>query len=144
MILNYILIENCIFCNVTGAIRDSGRRTWGRSGIGRGWGKIFEKEMYLVGSTSIGQKSGPSVNRVFKLSISRIMTFWAQIWIRLDITFPMVKKYLNISEMAQSYGQITGFSKRAILNKQHSRSFSDSCVWTTNSSYLFVVVGRIL
>ena len=84
MILNYILIENNIFCNVLGPIRDSGRRTWGRSGIGGGWGKIFEKKMYLVGSTSIGQKSGPPVNRVFRWSILRITTFWAQIWNRSD------------------------------------------------------------
>ena len=42
------------------------------------------KQMYLVGSTSIGQKSGPPVNRVFRWSISRITTFWAQIWNRSD------------------------------------------------------------
>ena len=40
--------------------------------------------MYLVGSTSIGQKSGPPVNRIFRWSISRITTFWAQIWNRSD------------------------------------------------------------
>ena len=40
--------------------------------------------MYLVGSTSIGQKSDPPVNRFFRWSISRITTFWAQIWNRSD------------------------------------------------------------
>ena len=40
--------------------------------------------MYLVGFTSKGQKSGPPVKQVFRLSISRITTFWAQIWNRSD------------------------------------------------------------
>ena len=59
--------------------------------------RFLKTKMYLVGSTSIGQKSDPPVNCVFRWSILRIMTFWAQIWIRLDLTFPMVKKYLKNS-----------------------------------------------
>ena len=51
----------------------------GGDGVG-----FLNKKMYLVGSTSIGQKSGPPVNRVFWWSNSRITTFWAQIWNRSD------------------------------------------------------------
>ena len=40
--------------------------------------------------------------------------------------------------MAKSYGQMTGFSKRAILNKQHSIAFSfpDSC------AYMYIYIER--
>ena len=51
------------------------------------FGDIFYisfKIMYLVGFTSKGQNSGSPVNRVFRWSISRIMTFWAQLWNRSD------------------------------------------------------------
>ena len=64
------------------------------------------KKLYLVGSTSIGQKSGPPVNRVFRCSISRITTFWAQIWNRSDLLYILTTPGCGMSICLESYDQI--------------------------------------
>ena len=43
--------------------------------------------------------------------------------------------------MAQSYGQITGFSKRSILNKQHSSVLLFDSTCDTYHIFLFCIVS---